>query len=256
MPRQVALFLVAVQFLTRIPVPPLKGFQPDWTARAARYFPLVGLGVGLASAAVLVCATTVWNGALAALLAVAAGVVITGAFHEDGLADAFDGLGGGQTPERRLEIMKDSRIGTFGALGLGLTLAIKIAALADLPPGLAALALVGAHGAGRGAAVIAMRAFPYAGDRAWAKVKPVADGMTMGEAATAAGFAALATAPVLFAAPQAAGVAMVGGTAAALVLALAAKRLIGGWVGDTLGAVEQMFETGFLLAFAGALALS
>jgi len=256
MPRQLALFLVAVQFLTRIPVPMLKDFRPEWTARAARYFPLVGIGVGLASAGVLVATSSVWGGVLPALLAVAAGVLITGAFHEDGLADSFDGLGGGQTVERRLEIMKDSRVGTFGVLGLGLTLAIKIAAIGQAPVELAALALIGAHGAGRGAAVIAMRLLPYVGDREWTKVKPVADGVTTGEVWAAMGFAVLSLVPVALVAPLAAGVALIGGAGVALIMALAARRLIGGWVGDTLGAMEQMFEMGFLLAFAGALSLS
>jgi len=256
MARQWALLLVAVQFLTRIPMPALKDFQPDWTARAARYFPLVGAGVGLVSAGVLGLASLVWAGPLPALLAVAAGVLVTGAFHEDGLADAFDGLGGGRTRERRLEIMKDSRIGAFGVLGLGLSLAIKIAALDQAPVWLAMLALIAANGAGRGAAVLAMGAFPYAGDRAWAKVKPVADGMTPTETLIASGFALLSLAPLAFAAPLATGVALVVGGAAAGVMAIMARRLIGGWVGDTLGAVEQVFEAAFLLAFAGVLAVA
>ena len=205
MPRQFALFLAAVQFLTRVPVPALKDFQPDWTARSARWFPLVGALVGLACAGVFVAASPVWSGLTLALLAVATGVLITGAFHEDGLADSCDGLGGGQTRERRLEIMKDSRIGTFGALGLGLVIALKVAALAALPVWTGALALVGVHAAGRAAAVVAMRCLPYAGDRDWAKVKPVADGVTTGETCVALVFALLALAPLLLFTPLAAG---------------------------------------------------
>ena len=132
----------------------MKTFEPDWISRSARYFPLIGLLVGLASAGVFWSASQVWGGALPALLAIAVGVLITGAFHEDGLADTFDGLGGGGTPERRLEIMKDSRIGTYGALGLGLVLALKAAALTDLPPALGAWAIAAAH-AGTAVAVTA-----------------------------------------------------------------------------------------------------
>ena len=95
MGREVSLFLCAVQFLTRIPVPELKGFQADWVSRSARYFPLVGQLVGAISAGVFWGTSLIWPAPVAAILALAAGVLITGAFHEDGLADTFDGLGGG-----------------------------------------------------------------------------------------------------------------------------------------------------------------
>ena len=241
MPRQLALFLTAVQFLTRVPTPELKGYQPDWTARSARYFPLVGTLVGGVSATVLAGASLAWGGLLPALLAVGVGVLLTGAFHEDGLADTADGLGGGQTPERRLEIMKDSRIGTFGALGLGLVLAVKVAALGEAPVGLAA-------------AVLAMRLLPYAGDRAWAKVKPVADGVTTGETVVALAFGGLALVPVMLLAPWAALSGLALAVVAATAVVLLAKRLIGGWVGDTLGATEQVFEAAFLAGFVAVIA--
>ena len=116
----------AAQFLTRLPVPGPKAWSDELLARSARYFPLVGLAVGGLCAAILVVARQAWpTGALPALLAVAAGVVATGGFHEDGLADTADGLGGGHTPEQRLTIMKDSRLGSYGALALGLALAAR-----------------------------------------------------------------------------------------------------------------------------------
>lgn len=251
MPRQVALFLTAVQFLTRVPVPTLRAFQPDWIARSARYFPLVGGLVGLASGGVMLGAAQVWSGVLPALLAIAAGVLITGAFHEDGLADAADGLGGGQIPERRLEIMKDSRVGTFGVLALGLALGLKVAALDQIPVGLAVLGLIAAHAGGRGAAVLVMRILPYAGDRAWTKVKPVAEGVTTTEVVIAMIFVVAALVLAGGAAPFASLFALATGGVAAALVALLARRLIGGWVGDTLGACEQAFEIGFLVAFAG-----
>lgn len=254
MPRQFALFLTAVQFLTRVPVPTLKDFQPDWTARSARYFPLVGALVGVASGLVLIATSYVWSGLLRALLATAAGILITGAFHEDGLADAADGLGGGQTPERRLEIMKDSRVGTFGVLALGLAVAFKIAALAQTPMPLVLASLVAAHAGGRGAAVLAMRLLPYAGDREWAKVKPVADGVTTSEVVVALSFMTLATIPALLLASVATVTALAVAAVCAVGMALLAKGLIGGWVGDTLGATEQAFELGFLVVFAGLVA--
>lgn len=251
MPRQLALFLTAVQFLTRIPVPTLTGFQPDWTARSARYFPVVGALVGLASGAVVLAASQIWSGVLPALLATGAGVLMTGAFHEDGLADTADGLGGGQTPARRLEIMKDSRLGTYGVLALGLALAMKVAALSQIAPEAVLVALVGAHAGGRGMAVLAMRLSPYAGDRASAKVKPVAEGVGPGEAGVALVFAVLALVPAALMSPVATGAAVATGVVCAAIVGLQARRLIGGWVGDTLGACEQAFEIGFLVVFAG-----
>jgi len=245
--RQLQLMLCAVQFLTRVPTPALKNFEPDWISRSARYFPLVGLLVGLVCAGVFAAASQVWSGWLAALLAIAGGVLVTGAFHEDGLADTFDGLGGGGTPERRLEIMKDSRIGTYGALALGLVLAVKAAALADLPPLLGAWALACAHAGGRGAAVLAMRVMPYVGHLERGKWKPAPSGLSTSEAAFALAFAGL---PLLLAPSGAWAIGLLLGAVLSLVLALSARRLLGGYTGDVLGAIEQVFELGFLLGIA------
>jgi len=247
---QLALFLTAVQFLTRVPVPSLKAFQPDWIRQSARYFPLVGVMVGLVSAGVFIAASQVWTGVLPALLATGAGILMTGAFHEDGLADTADGLGGGQTPERRLEIMKDSRLGTYGVLALGLALSLKVAAMSQIAPAVIWPALLAAHAGGRGLSVLAMRLSPYAGDRASTKVKPVADGVGPVEVVIAVIFATLALIPALLLAPVGTAVAVLVGCLCAGLVALQAVRLIGGWVGDTLGACEQAFEIGFLVAFA------
>lgn len=244
--RQVQFFLCAVQFLTRLPTPRLAAFEPDWTTRSARFFPLVGQIVGAISAGVLLLAVQVWgSGVLPALLAVAVGVLVTGAFHEDGLADAADGLGGGRDAAHRLEIMKDSRVGTYGVLALGLMLAIKIAALAHIPPAHAVAALVLAHGAARAAAVVAMRLLRHVSDLAHAKYKPAPDGVTTGEAAFAF---AVSLWPLAGLPLPAAGCALLAGAMAALVPVLIARRLIGGYTGDVLGAIEQAFEVACLLA--------
>ncbi|MDG2521850.1 adenosylcobinamide-GDP ribazoletransferase [Caulobacter segnis] len=250
MRRQVELFFCAVQFLTRLPTPALSRFEPDWTTRSARWFPLVGQLVGGLSALVLLGAAHFWNSWIAALLAVGAGVLITGAFHEDGLADTADGLGGGQTPKRRLEIMKDSRVGTFGVIALVLVLGLKIAALASLAPAAAAVALLAAHGAGRGAAVLTMRLSPYAGDALAAKWKPVPDGVRWGEVVLAL---AIAVWPLFLLPTLNVALGLVIGGALVLIVVLLARRLIGGHTGDILGAVEQVFELGFLLGLAAAL---
>lgn len=252
--RELKLLLCALQFLTRLPTPALRDWRPDWLSRSAKYFPLVGLLVGLISAAVYLAARSLWlGGPLPALLAVGAGVLATGAFHEDGLADTADGLGGGQDPAARLAIMKDSRLGTYGALALGLGLAIKVCALGMLhPPVAAAAALIGAHTMGRAMAVGVMAALPYAADPGASKLKPTPRDVRGWEAGVAL---ALGAAPLLLLSPLAAVVCTGAGAVAALWPALAARRLIGGQTGDVLGAVEQSFEIGFLVAAAGLWAL-
>ena len=250
MPRQLKLFLCALQFLTRLPAPSFADFQPDWITRAARYYSLVGILVGAACAGVLLAAGQLWSGPLPALLALAAGVLITGGFHEDGLADTADGLGGGQTPRRRLEIMKDSRVGTYGVLALGLVLAIKVAALASLPLATAALALVAAHGAGRVAAVVVMVLQRHVSDRDDAKYKPAPDGVRPFELLVAA---VLGLWPLALLDWSGLAGATVGAILAA-TLALTARRLIGGYTGDVLGGVEQAAELGVLLGVSALLA--
>ncbi|MCC6914950.1 MAG: adenosylcobinamide-GDP ribazoletransferase [Rhodospirillaceae bacterium] len=250
MMRQIKLFLCAVQFLTRIPVPHLAGFEGAWITRSARYFPLVGQIVGGLAAAALLLANEVWQGVVPLLLALTAGILLTGAFHEDGLADTADGLGGGRDAAHRLTIMKDSRIGTFGALALVLLLALKLAGLALFNPGMAALLLLASHGMGRTAAVVVMGVLPYAGDPAASKTKPVPDGVRGGEVLLALLFGAW---PLLLLPAPLAIYGLVGGVFLALLIALTARRLINGYTGDVLGAVEQVFELGFVLGAAAVL---
>ena len=244
MRRQFLLMVCAVQFLTRLPTPTLANYQPDWVARAARYFPLVGQLVGAIAALVLVGASTLWGGWVPALLAIAASVLVTGGFHEDGLADSADGLIGGQDRPSRLSIMKDSRIGTYGVMALGLVTALKAATLAGIEPLPAAMALVAAHGGGRAAAVVGMRILPYAGDLSVAKWRRTDDAPSSGEVVLALLFALW---PLALMPTAGAAAGLVVGAAFAFAPALAAKRLVGGQTGDILGAVEQLFELGFLL---------
>lgn len=248
--REVVYAAVAIQFLTRLAVPPLAGFEPSWMHRSLAYFPLAGAIVGAISGAVLMAASAVWDAPIAALLAIAAGCAATGCFHEDGLADAADGLGGGQTRERRLEIMRDSRIGTYGAVTLGLVLALKVAALSSLAPFDAALALVAVHAAARIAPVVASRVVPYGGDLVGAKVPPLTPTNRRMAVAIAIGLLPC----LVLLPPQAAFLGLMAGSLAAAWLLASAKALIGGQTGDILGASEQMFETAMLLALAGSAA--
>jgi adenosylcobinamide-GDP ribazoletransferase len=246
--RQARLFLCALQFMTRLPAPQLSGFQPDWIARSAPYYPVVGWIVGAVPAAIILVASRLWPGLPAAVLALGAGLLVTGAFHEDGLADTADGLGGGQTPARRLQIMKDSRVGTYGVLALGVVLGLKTVTLAGMDPPRAALALILIHGAARAFVTPVMAMLPYVGGQETAKLGAGAMRVRPMEAATAL---LLGIAPMFFLVPIRPLLLGLGlAAAAASGLALMARRLIGGFTGDVLGAVEQMAELGLLLGLA------
>jgi adenosylcobinamide-GDP ribazoletransferase len=239
-------FLAAVQVLTRLPVPALRGFEEEWLERGVKYFPLTGALVGAACAGLLFASSKLWGGTLPALLTVAAGIAITGGLHEDGFADFFDSMGGA-TREARLTIMKDSRLGTYGVLALGAGVGAKIFALAALPVVLGAAALVATHAGGRLAAVAVISMLPYAGGISAAKIKPLGYGITRTDLAIAALFGIL---PV-FLLPFAFGLpALAAAGAASVTAALYARHLFGGYTGDVLGAVEQSYEIAFLLAAA------
>jgi adenosylcobinamide-GDP ribazoletransferase len=245
--REVDRLFSAIQLLTRCPTPRIADLAPDWMARSAKYFPLVGQGVGVVCAGIWLLGSRVWSAPVAALLAIAAGAAVTGAFHEDGLADAADGLFGGRTRDQRLAIMKDSRIGVFALLAVGVCLAARVLALASLPLVQGAWALIAAHGGGRLAAIVVMARQPYAGDPAAAKLAP-GPGRVQGAELAFAGLTCLWPLFVLGVAPSLAGCVL--GAVAAAWLALTAQRQIGGYTGDILGAAEQLFETGFLLGVA------
>lgn len=137
-------WLIALQFLTRVPMPKIP-YDPDGLSRAVAWFPLVGLLIGLCGAAVHSAAARHLQAPVAVLATLVFLVVVTGAFHEDGLADTADGLGGGWTREQALEIMRDSRIGTYGAVALILSLAARFLLLASLPSAAFARYLIAAH---------------------------------------------------------------------------------------------------------------
>jgi adenosylcobinamide-GDP ribazoletransferase len=241
-------FRHAVRLLTIVPLPSEKSFEPDWLPRAAKYFPLVGLLIGALLAAVLLAASQAWSGLLPALLAVTAGVLLTGAFHEDGLADAADSLGG-RTPERRLAIMQDSRIGSYGTLALIASFALRVAALAALPPWLAAAALIAAHAGARCAGVLLINTVPYVADRV-GKIVQSDDPLRRHEVALACAFALAGFAPLLAMAWPAGVTAALAGVVVAVIVARLAMRLLGGYTGDVAGAIEQLFEVAVLLAVA------
>lgn len=252
---ELRLLLVAIQFLTRLPVPALPQYQAEWLQQSGRYFPLVGLVVGGLTASLFALLFWLFNPWIAAIGSTAFSIRLTGAFHEDGLADTCDGLGGGFTRERSLEIMKDSRLGTYGTLGLVLALALKMALLASLPLLWALVALLLAHGFSRFFSIILLSFMPYGGDIEQAKAKPLAQQLSGQQAA----FALLTLLPALW----------LGGWllqwpvyfwlfpfALMLLTCYYMARLLhkklGGFTGDGLGATQQLTELAF---YTGAAAL-
>jgi adenosylcobinamide-GDP ribazoletransferase len=251
---QVRLFFTALQFFTRLPIPGWVGFDAAWLNQASRYFPLVGLVVAAIAGATYAVAAYFLPAPVAAILSTAAGIYATGAFHEDGFADMCDGFGGGMTPERVLEIMKDSRIGAYGAIGTICLLALKLTTLSMLPPLAAIGALFVAHPLSRLMATSLIWRLDYA--RAEGKAKPLAQKMSGAEfllAAVTAIVPALAVIALQWLTWRAllAGV----GLAAIATIWLARKfvRRIGGYTGDCLGAVQQVSEVMFYLCALGAL---
>ncbi len=252
MAHELRLFFIAMQFLTRVPAPRWVGFEPDWLNQSARYFPALGLCVGAVAALVLWVAGRVFPPAVAVGLSMAATLVLTGGFHEDGLADTFDALGGAVSRERALAIMKDSRIGSYGALALLIVLGLKAATLTALPLALAVPALLLAHTTSRACAVLLIRWLPYAGDVEHAKAKPLAQRVSAGGVSVALAWAMLVGALLVAWRPAQAPLVVLslllagGGT---LWCFAWLHRRLGGYTGDGLGATQQITELLVLLAW-------
>ncbi len=237
-----ALWAAAI-FFTRLPLPSLPLLLPADERRATAWWPLVGIGVGAAVAGVWWLAALTLPGSVAAGLAIAAGLLLTGGLHEDGFADVCDGLGGGRTRERALEIMRDSRLGAFGVTGLVLLLGLKWQAMASLPPAVLPAALIAAAAASRGGALAITLALPYARSDGRA-----AQRMTGRPGARFAGAAVVSLLPLLLLAPiaRAACLAVAVGAAAGCLLWF--RRRLGGYTGDCLGFTQQLGEVTILIA--------
>jgi adenosylcobinamide-GDP ribazoletransferase len=231
---------LAIGFFTRLPLPSPAGRIGE----AARAFPVAGAVIGLIGFLVYLLAMEVGlSGLLAALLAVAATVIVGGALHEDGLADFADMLGVRGDRARKLAVMRDSRIGSYGVLALGFSIAIKVAALVDLgEPRLVAGALITAHVCGRAALPIIMRSLPLAR----------LDGLAVdaGKPSAAATYQGLGIALLISAfacGPGAALVSIVVAVIAAFLVSEAARRQIGGYTGDILGAAQEVAQLAVLV---------
>lgn len=238
---------IATSFVTIVPVASSKPAGEGAIARATWALPVAGLLVGLAGAVVYALASKLGLApGVAALLALAVTTLITGALHEDGLADTADGLGGGRTRERKLEIMRDSRIGSYGVCALILSLGLRWSALAAIAdPWIVMLALCSAHAAARaGVPAFMSLVAPARPDGLSARA-----GSPPGRSVAVA-FAVGTLALAVALGPAKALIGLVLLSLAGLILARLAIRQIGGQTGDILGAFEQVGEILILLVAA------
>lgn len=233
-------FLAALQFLTILPIS--RGFTNEQIGRATAFFPLVGLIIGLVLAGINFVLSLILPSAVVNILLVAALAIFSGALHLDGLADTFDGMAGHRTAEERLRIMKDSRIGGFGAVSLALFLLIEFVLLNSIPADLRMFTLILAPTLSRWAMVNAIFVYPYA--------RPSGLGSSFKEAVTwwqflVATLVSLILAVVLF---RVAGLAVMAFAWVVVTLVAAyLKRQLGGLTGDTYGAINEITTAGVFL---------
>ncbi|MEO9964605.1 MAG: adenosylcobinamide-GDP ribazoletransferase [Reichenbachiella sp.] len=248
MKKEWSIFLTAVMFYTRIPCPRWVDHSASMLNKSTRYFPLIGWIVGGVSGLVFLGAAQILPPSTAIVLSMISGVLLTGAFHEDGFADVCDGFGGGWTKEKILAIMKDSAIGAYGAIGMIFILLLKFVLLWELNSWLNPIELVfvliSGHSISRSNAVLMIYTDNYAREDASSKAKPVAKQMKVESFVVALILGAIpllyfqnpyltAVFPVLY--------------LVKLYLSHYFKKWIGGYTGDCLGAVQQVSEISFYL---------
>jgi adenosylcobinamide-GDP ribazoletransferase len=244
--QQYYLLLLALSFFTRVPVRLPDVVKPEMLHQASQYFALIGTFIGIVTALILVLLASFLPISLAILISMAFSLLLTGAFHEDGWADVWDGFGGGWTVEQKLNIMKDSRLGTYGAAGLFFILMIKYQSLVLLGthnknPILAlSLALVLAHTLSRVVSTSLIFSMSYVSEDAKSKVKPLAQHLSRN------GLLILLVtgAVVLFALlPTLHCLVMIACLwLMRFLLIIWFNRQLGGFTGDCLGAAQQILE--------------
>ncbi|EJE4160128.1 adenosylcobinamide-GDP ribazoletransferase [Vibrio parahaemolyticus] len=234
------LFLLAVSFFSRLPVPTDLPYSEERMSQAGRYFALVGVILGVLCALVFYFTQLIFPDSVALVLTMAFSLLLTGAFHEDGLTDMADGIGGGMTVERRLSIMKDSRIGTYGAATLVMALLAKFvlwSELVHLPDFW--LVIIVAYTTSRALAATLIYDMPYVSDSDTSKSKPLANKQSSSEVAILLFTAGVAL--LFLGVMQTSFIVIV-----LFVFRFAFKRWltkrIGGFTGDCLGAAQQLSE--------------
>ncbi len=257
MKQEIRIFFTALMFYTRIPCPSTTDHSPDYLNKATRYFPLIGWIVGGISAIFFYIGAWLFSLEIGVIFSLAGGVIVTGAFHEDGFADTFDGFGGGWNKKQILEIMKDSRIGTYGVIAIIALFSLKFYSLHGLLSRIEdtrnevfiLLIFTTYHALARLTAANVIFTTSYAREDETSKMKPIAMAYTYKEimGAYICGLLPLLSLCLFF------NLLFVWAIFPLVVLFYLAKRYfqkwIGGYTGDCLGAVEQMAECITLLVF-------
>jgi len=233
------LLFTALMFYTRLPVPRSTGFSPDNLNRATRFFPFIGYIVGGTGALAFWGASQVLPVDVAVVLSMVSQALVTGAFHEDAFADFCDGFGGGYTQKRILEIMKDSRIGTYGAVGLIMMLLAKFVLLSDLGLSFIHIALFVAHPVSRLSAVFFIYTSKYVSASDKSKSKPIGHRGSAGTFVIALFFG---LAPLVLLSPFKVLLIMAALVSLFLYFRYYVTKHIGGYTGDVLGALQQLSE--------------
>lgn len=245
MKKEIQIFLTAVMFFTRIPCPKWVNHDAEYLRKSSKYFSLVGVIVGAIGALVFYGSAFIFSTEIAIVLSMIATIYVTGAFHEDGFADVCDGLGGGWTKEKILLIMKDSRLGTYGAVGLILILALKFTSLREIPTTFIPLVLISGHSLSRFIATTLIYTHPYVRDTDDSKAKPAAKNISVGMLVLSGLFG---IAPLLFFKTPWIFITLVPCYLAKVYLGTKFTKWLGGQTGDCAGAVQQLCEVIFYLS--------
>ncbi len=233
-------------FYTRIPCPKWVDHSEEYLNKATKYFPLIGWIVGGFTAGVFYLFQYILPVPVSIILSMISGILLTGAFHEDGFADVCDGFGGGWTKEKILEIMKDSRIGTYGTAGLVLILLLKFFLLNSIEVSVLPFVLIVAHSLSRFSAATFIFTHDYAREDDKSKVKPVAKRMSAGHLIFAGFFGLL---PILLLGNEIYLVIVLPVFLMKWYLGKYFNKWIGGYTGDCLGAAQQITEVTIYLSF-------
>jgi len=245
MKKEIRIFLTAVMFYTRIPCPAWVDHSAEYLQESSRYLPLVGIVVGIIGAITYLVSLLVFPKAIALLFSMIATIAVTGALHEDGLSDVCDGFGAGWTKEDVLRIMKDSRTGIYGVIGLLSILSLKFTTLYFINPSLVPLVLIAGHALSRFASATLLYTHEYVRPDADSKVKSAAKKMSPGSLFIAAVFG---IAPLFFFNKSIVFLILIPVLIVRWYVGYMFRKRIGGQTGDCAGATQQICEVVFYLS--------
>lgn len=250
MKQQLNLFFHALQFYSRIPAGKID-YSEENLAQSIRYFPLVGSVVGIVGASVFMLFMLVFSQGVSVTAALISMIAVTGALHEDGVSDFFDGFGGAYTRERILEIMKDSHVGAYGVISLVLLFLAKFSLLTSITPEKVPLVLIAAHASSRFVAVALMRSSSYVRTE---NSKSAHSRLSLSRTTVVTAFV-FGVLPLVFIPPLVSAVAAIVYAIILFALKHYVEKKIGGFTGDVLGTLQQFCEIAFYLVYTALISL-